>query len=317
MKLDVFRVVRKYAIIAVLIVLIAVFSILSPAFATFNNAMNVIRQISMMGIVTVGFTFILLGGGLDLSVGSQMAIMNVVVAMLMRDLEMNPVLAILIGIALTTLIGTFNGFVISKTGIPPLIGTLAMQTALRGASFLLSKGRPVYGVPDSIKFIGQGYIFGVIPIPGVILAAVIAFGIILLNKTYLGRYFYALGSNPEATRLSGINIHFTRTMTYTLNGFLTGIAALVMMTRVGSGQPNAADGFEMNVLTAAVLGGVSINGGKGSITGAMIGAVIIGVLNNGMSICGANDYWQKVITGIVLFVVVVLDSLSQSKRKDS
>lgn len=317
MKLDVFRVVRKYAIIAVLIVLIAVFSILSPAFATFNNAMNVIRQISMMGIVTVGFTFILLGGGLDLSVGSQMAIMNVVVAMLMRDLEMNPVLAILIGIALTTLIGTFNGFVISKTGIPPLIGTLAMQTALRGASFLLSKGRPVYGVPDSIKFIGQGYIFGVIPIPGVILAAVIVFGIILLNKTYLGRYFYALGSNPEATRLSGINIHFTRTMTYTLNGFLTGIAALVMMTRVGSGQPNAADGFEMNVLTAAVLGGVSINGGKGSITGAMIGAVIIGVLNNGMSICGANDYWQKVITGIVLFVVVVLDSLSQSKRKDS
>ena len=126
-----------------------------------------------------------------------------------------------------------------------------------------------------------------------------------------------MGSNPEATRLSGINIHFTRTMTYTLNGFLTGIAALVMVTRVGSGQPNAADGFEMNVLTAAVLGGVSINGGKGSIAGAMVGAVIIGVLNNGMSICGANDYWQKVITGIVLFVVVVFDSLSQAKRKDS
>ena len=317
MKVDVSKVVRKYAIIIVLIVLIAVFSFLSPAFATFNNAMNVVRQISMMGIVTVGFTFVLLGGGLDLSVGSQMAVMNVVMAMMIRDLAMNPVLAILIGIAMTTAIGWFNGFAISKTGIPPLIATLAMQTALRGLSFILSKGRPVYGIPDSIKFIGQGYVFGVIPILGLILAAAIVFGIVLLNKTYLGRHFYALGSNPEATRLSGINIHFTRTMTYTLNGFLTGIAALVMVTRVGSGQPNAADGFEMNVLTAAVLGGVSINGGKGSIAGAMVGAVIIGVLNNGMSICGANDYWQKVITGIVLFVVVVFDSLSQAKRKDS
>lgn len=317
MKLGFFKMIRKYAILIVLIVLVVVFSVLSPAFATFNNAMNVVRQISMMGIVTVGFTFILLGGGLDLSVGSQMAVMNVVVAMLIRDLNMHPVPAIVIGITMTTVIGWFNGFAISRTGIPPLIATLAMQTALRGVSFILSKGRPVYGVPDSIKFIGQGYIFGIIPIPGVILAAVIAFGIILLNKTYLGRHFYALGSNPEATRLSGINIHFTRTMTYMLNGFLTGIAALVMMTRVGSGQPNAADGFEMNVLTAAVLGGVSINGGKGSISGAMIGAVIIGVLNNGMSICGANDYWQRVITGLVLFIVVVLDSLSQAKRKDS
>ena len=317
MKFGFLKMIRKYAILIVLIVLVVVFSVLSPAFATFNNAMNVVRQISMMGIVTVGFTFILLGGGLDLSVGSQMAVMNVAVAMLIRDLNMNPVLAILIGIAMTTIIGWFNGFAISKTGIPPLIATLAMQTALIGVSFILSKGRPVYGVPDSVKFIGQGYLFGILPIPGVILVAVVAFGIILLNKTYLGRHFYALGSNPEATRLSGINIHFTRTMTYTLNGFLTGIAALVMMTRVGSGQPNAADGFEMNVLTAAVLGGVSINGGKGSISGAMAGAVIIGVLNNGMSICGANDYWQKVITGLVLFVVVVLDSLSQAKRKDS
>ena len=317
MKFGFLKMIRKYAILIVLIVLVVVFSVLSPAFATFNNAMNVVRQISMMGIVTVGFTFILLGGGLDLSVGSQMAVMNVAVAMLIRDLNMNPVFAIPIRIAMTTIIGWFNGFAISKTGIPPLIATLAMQTALRGVSFILSKGRPVYGVPDSVKFIGQGYLFGILPIPGVILAAVVAFGIILLNKTYLGRHFYALGSNPETTRLSGINIHFTRTMTYTLNGFLTGIAALVMMTRVGSGQPNAADGFEMNVLTAAVLGGVSINGGKGSISGAMAGAVIIGVLNNGMSICGANDYWQKVITGLVLFVVVVLDSLSQAKRKDS
>ena len=151
MKFGFSKMIKKYAILIVLIVLVVVFSILSPAFATFNNAMNVVRQISMMGIVTVGFTFILLGGGLDLSVGSQMAVMNVVVAMLIRDLNMNPALAILIGITMTTAIGWFNGFAISKTGIPPLIATLAMQTALRGVSFILSKGRPVYGVPDSAE----------------------------------------------------------------------------------------------------------------------------------------------------------------------
>ena len=314
----VLKTLKSQAIVIVLIALIIVFSCLSPAFGTLDNAMNIIRQISMMSIVTVGFSFVLIGGGLDLSVGSQIAIMNVTTALLVEKLGFNPVVALIIGIMLTTAIGFFNGISISKTGIPPLIATLAMLTALRGATFLISKGSPVYdGVPDSIKVIGQGYVFEIIPIPGLIMAGVIAFGIILLNKTYLGRHFYALGSNSEATRLAGINVHFTRTMTYTLLGFLTGIAGMIMLTRVGSGQPNIADGFEMNVLTAAVLGGVSINGGKGSIPGAIVGAAIIGVLTNGMSLVGANVYWQKTITGIVLFAVVVVDSMSQRKKISS
>jgi ribose transport system permease protein len=306
---------RQYAIAVVLIALVIVFSILSPAFSSLNNVMNIIRQISMMSIVAVGFTFVLVGGGLDLSVGSQIAIMNVVVSLMITNLGINPILAVIIGIALTTGIGWFNGYTITKTGIPPIIATLAMMTALRGLDYILTKGYPIYGIPDYLKVIGQGNIFGIIPVPGVIMAGVIAFGIILLTKTYLGRHFYALGSNTEATRLAGINIHFTRTVTYTLLGFLTGIAGLVMLTRVGSGQPNIATGFEMNVLIACVLGGVSVFGGKGTIPGAIIGAAIIGVLNNGMSIVGANDYWQQVITGIVLLTVVVFDSLSQSKKK--
>lgn len=306
---------RQYAIIFVFIALLIIFSSLSPAFSSLMNAMNIIRQISMMSIVTVGFTFVLLGGGLDLSVGSQIAIMNITVAYMIVNLNVNPLVAVLIGIALTTGIGFFNGYLISKTGIPPLIATLAMATALRGATFLISKGYPIYGIPDGMKVIGQGNLFDTIPIPGLIMVVIIIFGIILLNKTYIGRHFYALGSNTEATRLSGINIHFTRTLTYTLLGFLTGIAALIMLCRVGSGQPNIADAFEMNVLTAAVLGGVSVNGGKGNIPGAIIGAAIIGVMNNGMSIIGANDYWQKVITGVVLLLVVVFDSLSQRKKR--
>jgi ribose transport system permease protein len=306
---------KQYAIIIVLIALVIVFSILAPAFIRINNVMNIFRQISMMSIVVVGFTFVLIAGGLDLSVGSQIAIINISIPLMITNAGIHPILAVFIGLAITTAIGFFNGYVITKTGVPPLIATLAMQTALRGLDYIITRGYPIYGIPDYLKVIGQGNIFGIIPVPGVIMVAVIIFGIILLNKTYIGRYFYALGSNTEATRLAGINIHFTRTLSYTLLGFLTGIAGIIMVTRVGSGQPNIATGFEMNVLTACVLGGVSVSGGKGTIPGAIIGAAIIGVLNNGMSIVGANDYWQQVITGIVLLIVVVFDSLSQRNRK--
>lgn len=306
---------KQYMIIALFVLLVVGFTILNPVFMSFANWMNIIRQISMMGIVTVGFTFVLIGGGLDLSVGSQIAILDIIVASLIVNAGWNPIVAALLGIALTTLIGTFNGWVISKTGIPPLIATLAMQTALRGATFLISNGYPIYGVPDYMKKIGQGNFFGLFPVPGLIMLVIIILGILLLNKTYIGRHFYALGSNVEAARLAGINVHFTRILTYSLLGFLTGIAGVVMLCRTGSGQPNIANAFEMDVLTACVLGGVSVNGGKGSIPGAIIGAAIIGVLNNGMSIMGANDYWQQVITGAVLLVVVVFDSFGRNVKK--
>lgn len=306
---------KKYGNIFVIIVLIVVFSALNPAFLSVYNFMNIVRQIAMMGIVSVGFTFVLIGGGLDLSVSSQIAFMNICVAAMMDSLGMNSVVAVIIGIMMTTFIGFFNGIVISKTRIPPLIATLAMQTVLRGAAYIISHGYPIYGIPAWIKFFGQGYVFDVIPFPGLILLVVVIIGAVVLNKTYLGRHFYALGSNAEATRLAGINIHKTRTISYTLLGFLTGIAGLIMLGRVGSGQPNIASNFEMNVLTACVIGGVSINGGRGTVLGAILGAIIIGILNNGMSIAGANEYWQMVITGTVLFSVVIFDSLSHSKTK--
>ncbi len=306
---------KKFGNVFIIIALIVVFSMLNSAFLSFYNFMNIVRQIAMMGIVSVGFTFVLIGGGLDLSVSSQIAFMNIMVAAMIENWGFNPVISVVIGIFLTTCIGAFNGIVISKTGIPPLIATLAMQTVLRGAAYIISHGYPIYGIPEWIKFVGQGYLYEVIPFPGIILLVTIIAGTILLNKTYLGRHFYALGSNAEATRLCGINVHLTRTASYTILGFLTGVAGLIMLGRVGSGQPNIASSFEMNVLTACVIGGVSINGGKGSVLGAILGAVIIGILNNGMSIAGANEYWQMVITGTVLFSVVIIDSLSHIKKK--
>lgn len=306
--------IRKYGNVFVIIALIIIFTLLNPIFLSVYNFMNIVRQIAMVGIISVGFTFVLIGGGLDLSVGAQIAFMNVCVATMITNWGFPPIISVIIGLLLTTLIGFFNGFVISKTSIPPLIATLAMQTILRGAGYLISGGYPIYGIPEGIKYLGQGYLFGVIPVPGLILVVIVLLGVFLLNKTYLGRHFYALGSNAEATRLAGINVHLTRTVTYAILGLLTGLAGLIMLGRVGSAQPNIATNYEMNALTACVIGGVSINGGKGTVFGALLGAIVIGILNNGMSLAGANEYWQMVITGSVLLAVVLFDSLNHAKQ---
>lgn len=306
--------IKKYGNVFVIIALIIIFTLLNPVFLSVYNFMNIVRQIAMVGIISVGFTFVLIGGGLDLSVGAQIAFMNVCVATMITNWGFSPIISVVVGLLLTTLIGLFNGYAISKTSIPPLIATLAMQTILRGAGYLISGGYPIYGIPDGIKYLGQGYLFGVIPVPGLILIVIVLLGAFLLNKTYLGRHFYALGSNAEATRLAGINIHLTRTVTYAMLGLLTGLAGLIMLGRVGSAQPNIATNYEMNALTACVIGGVSINGGKGTVFGALLGAIVIGILNNGMSLAGANEYWQMVITGAVLLTVVLFDSLNHAKQ---
>lgn len=306
--------IKKYGNVFVIIALIIIFTLLNPVFLSVYNFMNIVRQIAMVGIISVGFTFVLIGGGLDLSVGAQIAFMNVCVATMITNWGFSPIISVVVGLLLTTMIGLFNGYVISKTSIPPLIATLAMQTILRGAGYLISGGYPIYGIPDGIKYLGQGYLFGVIPVPGLILIVIVLLGAFLLNKTYLGRHFYALGSNAEATRLAGINIHLTRTVTYAMLGLLTGLAGLIMLGRVGSAQPNIATNYEMNALTACVIGGVSINGGKGTVFGALLGAIVIGILNNGMSLAGANEYWQMVITGAVLLTVVLFDSLNHAKQ---
>jgi ribose transport system permease protein len=275
--------------------------------------MNIIRQVSMLEIVAVGMTFVLLTGGIDLSVGSQISFIGVLVAKLVVDGGLNPILACLIGIAATTLIGFINGTIVTKIGIPPLIATLAMMTILKGVSYITCGGLPVYGIPDSIKVIGQGYL-GAVPIPVFIMLIITAIGIFVLSKTYIGRYFYAVGSNEEAAKLSGLNTNGIKVLVYIVCGFFTGIAGLIMLGRISSGQPVAGNGFEMDVLTAIVLGGVSVVGGKGTIIGAFIGVLIMGVLNNGLIIIGVDEYYQLVIKGLVLLIAVGFDSIQNMKK---
>jgi ribose transport system permease protein len=311
--------IRKYGVIMMLAGLIIVFSILrGSTFLTLNNFMNVARQVSMLTIVAVGMTMVLLAGGIDLSVGSQMAIISVSVALLIRDHNVSPFVACLLGLGLTTAVGFVNGMLITFTKIAPLIATLAMQIILSGTSYIMCGGMPVYGLPASIKTMAQGYVFGIVPIPVLVMLIVVLLGAFLLVKTYPGRYIRAIGSNEEATRLSGINVRFYRVLVYTMSGFLAGFAGLILLGRVSSGQPSAGKGFEMDVLTAIVLGGVSVMGGKGKISGAFLGVMIIGILNNGMSIMAINDYYQLVIKGTVLLIAVIFDSLqflSVGKKK--
>jgi ribose transport system permease protein len=302
--------VKKYGVIMMLLVLILAFSLLAPStFFTVNNLFNIARQVSILAMVATGMTLILLAGGIDLSVGSSISMIGVITALLIKNLGIPPFLALLLGVLLATLTGFINGSIITYTKISPLISTMAVGKILTGIAYIACGGMPVYGLPNSIKFIAQGYVFKVIPMPVITMLVIVVAGSFLLTKTYPGRYIRALGSNEEATRLSGINVKFYRIFVYTVCGFLTGIAAITMLSRISSGQPNAATGYEMDVLAAVVLGGVSVAGGKGSVTGAFIGVLIIGVLSNGLSILGITDYYQQVIKGAVLLAAVIFDSL--------
>lgn len=315
-KVSIGKIYEKVGNLFILIVMFIIFSALSPAFLKYQNLINILRQVSTTAIVTVGFSMLLIIGGLDLSVGSQIAVMGVVTGLLLQK-GVPAVVALLIGILLTTVIGIFNGWVIVKTDIPPMMATIAMMTALRGVAYILCGGYPIYDMPKTIINIGQGLVFGFIPVPVIIMLVIIVIGTIVLNKTYLGRYFFAVGNNDEATRLCGINVSKVKIIAYGITGLLTGIAGAITMGRVSSAQPAAGDAFEMDVLTAAVLGGVSVNGGRGSIPLAMLGVLVIGVLTNGMQLIGVNDYWQKLVKGAILLIVIVLDSVRVKSANNS
>lgn len=313
-RFDPFIFFRTYGILLVLIVIIALFSLMADSFFTLNNLRNVARQISMLSIVAVGMTFVMLAAGIDLSVGSVLALAGVIGAKCMVTYQIAPWLAVLVALFLATLVGLVNGLLVAWADIPPLISTLGMMTIIRGLSFIVTGGLPVYGIPKGIQFLGQGYAWG-IPVPVILMVAFFIGGFFILNYTYFGRYFYALGGNEEATRLSGVDVFRMKLLVYSLCGFMAGVAGVIMLSRINSGQPNAGTGFELDVVTAVVLGGVSISGGEGKLGGVLIGALIMGILSNGMIILSVGEYYQLVIKGVVLLAAVGFDRLAKKARK--
>lgn len=305
---------KELGIFLVLILLIIIFSILSPQFFKVKNFFNIAKQIATLGICSVGFTFVLITGGIDLSLGYQISLVNIVCAILMARVGVPWVLAILISMALGTFIGFLNGFIITKTGVAPLIVTLSVMTVLNGASYIISKGLPVFGFPSQFSMLGQGSI-GQIPISLIFMVAILLLGVFILNKTYYGRYFYAIGSNEEAAKLSGVNTGKVRIIVYSLCGFFTSIGAILMLSRLNSAQSATGAGFEFSVLTACVLGGVSSSGGKGTMLGAFIGVLIVGVLDNGLLLLNVSEYIQLVIKGTILLAAVIYDTMSKKRSE--
>ena len=235
---------------------------------------------------------------------------------MMVNMGVNPVVAVLISIAAATLIGVLNGFMVSTVGIPAIIATYASQTAFYGLALIICGGMPISGLPKGFEMLGQGYIW-VIPIPVIIMIICFAIGSFILNKTYFGRYFYAVGGNVEAAKLSGIRVGRIKYLVFAISGFFAGLAGIVMLSRTASGNAsNGADGFEFEVITCVVLGGVSITGGLGKMSGVVAGTFIIGALKNGMVLMNVNSYVQKIVMGVVLALAVGFDCLQNKKQQN-
>jgi ribose transport system permease protein len=258
-------------------------------------------------------TFVMLTGGIDLSVGSIIGLVGVLCGMMMVKGGLNPWVAAILSIAIGTAMGFINAFIINRFSVPPLIATLGMMTTWRGVAFMITNGLPVYGFPEVFTNLGQGYIW-IVPIPVVVMAICFAVGWVVLNKFTIGRYVYGIGGNEEASRLSGINVKKVKYLVYTLAGFLFGIAGVMLLSRTNSGPPKAGTGAEMDIITAVVLGGISIKGGEGKLTGVIAGMLIMGVLTNGMIITNVGDYVQRVVAGMVLIVAVAFDIYNQKRR---
>lgn len=309
----------SYGIIAVLILLIAVFAILSDRFLLPNNIFNILRQVSIVGIMSVGMTFVMLTGGIDLSVGSVVGASAVGAALLMTKCEGqllgHPVVACFIMLVFGTVLGMINGFFIAQLKVPPFIATLGMMTSVRGIAYVITGGLPVFGFNRSFTVLGQGYVLNVIPIPVIIMFVVFVCGIIFLSKTRIGRHIYGVGGNEEAARLSGVNIKGIKYLVYGVSGFMSSMAGLVLLARVNSGQPNAGESYEMDVVTGVVLGGVSMSGGQGKLGLVIVGTLIMGILTNGMTMLTINEYVQRIIKGLVLIGAVALDSFIKAQRE--
>ena len=304
---------KKFSTVIILAVIVVFFSLASSNFFAAKNMINILRQVSVLSILTAGMTFVIISGGMDLTVGSMLGLTGVVCAKLLTTTGLGTVGSVLVTLLIAGLFGTLTGLLIVSLKVPAIVITLGMMTVARGIAYIFSGGIPIYDIPESLVNLGQGYV-GVIPIPVIIMLVIVAIMGFVLTQTYYGRFVYALAGNPEAARLARVSASKIVISLYTIDSFLAGIAGIILMGRVSSGAPTSGTGMEMDVVTAVVIGGVSINGGKGRMLGAFIGALIIGVLSNGLTIMNLGEYYQQVVKGTVLILAVAFDALSSREK---
>lgn len=302
------QILKKFSTLFILIVLIIVFSVASSNFLRMDNLLNVLRQVAVIGILAAGMTYVIISGGMDLTVGAYLGLSGVVIAKLMGAGVTAP-LAVLLTMVVLTVIGVITGALIVGLNVSAMVITLGMMTVVRGLAYIISNGLPIYDIPESIVFLGQGYVAG-IPVPVIIMLILVAIMGVILKYSYFGRYVYAIGGNVEAAKLAGLSVKKITISLYGISAFLASIAGIVLTGRVSSGAPASGTGTEMDVVTAVVIGGISVNGGKGSMFGAFLGAVIIGILSNGLTIMNVGEYYQQVVKGAVLILAVAFDVIA-------
>lgn len=301
--------IRQLSLLFMMLAEIVIFSLLSERFLRVSNIINVLRQVSVTGISAMGMFMIILLGDIDLSVGSMYAFIGVLCAFVFKATK-SPAVTILAALAIGTVIGSINGVITAKFKIPAFITTLATMSVCSGFAYILTKGTPIGVTDPRFTFLGSGYVAGKMPLPVIFMLIVLVAGYFLMYKTRFGRHVYACGGNAQAAKWSGINADRIRILVFVLAGILNGFAAIILAGRLGGGLPAAGEGSEMDVITAVVLGGTSMSGGKGKLWGVLLGVLIIGLLTNGLTMIGVSTYWQKVVKGIIIVVAVILDTKS-------
>lgn len=310
------KILGSFGTLWAVVVLCIVGAIVSDSFLTTSNIINVLRQISINGIIALGMTFVCLAGGVDLSVGSQVAVYGIMIAAMLKH-SMNPVAAILLTLGAALVIGFLNGLGVSKGKLAPFIMTLGSMTALRGLAKYISNGSPQSwrNTGINIKFIGQGYV-GFIPFPVIIFAALFFIGYYILKYTEFGRAVYSIGDNREAARLNGMKVAKTECLCFVITAFVSFVSALVLTSKLSSCDPTAGTGYELDALSMCYIGGISPMGGSGNIVGTLIGACLLSILSNLMNLVGINSYMQNIVQGLIVIFAVLLSGLSKLKNKN-
>lgn len=303
---------RELLLVGVVILLGIIWTIMNPQFLSWNNMTNILRQASYTAIAAVGMTMVIIIGEIDLSAGSLVCAAGLAGAIVCKNTN-SVFLAVMAALATGAVVGLFNGTLCAVGRLPGFIASLASMTILRGLAYIVTGGNSVVWTSDLFTKIGTGYM-GPIPVPVIIMILIIIFGVLLTTKLRFGRYIYAVGGNMESSRWSGIAVVKVKILVYVIMGVLTSIAGLIVTARLGSGQPSAGLNFEMDCITAAVVGGTSMAGGRGKIIGTVVGVILLTVLTNGMTLVGMNTYWQQVLKGVIIVVSVLADTRSKSKK---
>ncbi|MDR2476704.1 MAG: ABC transporter permease [Treponema sp.] len=304
---------RRYGISFVMLIMIIGLAIASPTFRTSGNVLSILLQVSINGILAMGMVFVITAGGIDLSIGSMLALTSTIMGVILNETG-NIVLACAVSIAATTFFGFINGILVAKFKLFPFVVTLATQLVIRGIAYLVSGGYSLSLSSTAFMQIGAGRLFGIIPYPVIILLCVIAVSYVILHNTKLGRYVYAVGGNINAATASGVNVFWTQTKTFIISGICCGIAGIIMTSRINAAQPNIGVGYETDAIAACVIGGTSFAGGVSTIPGTVVGIIIIGLIYNGMNLIGISSYWQTITKGLLIIGAVMVDMFMNKRR---